>query len=174
MEFTFETVYNQKAATTMAKVLRMTVRKKRSRRTHALGWVVIASVLLLTLPLGEKEFLIDIRTVITWIVGITVLLVLLFEDSMNGYIARKRMLAISQGTAVFQDENFIITTEIGKTEYFYDKIKLLAETSGYFVFVYDINHAQVHDKGKLSDAAVEEFRRFIAEKTGKEVVRCKE
>ena len=41
MEFTFETSYNQKALTTMARALRKTVRKKRSRRSHILGWIVM-------------------------------------------------------------------------------------------------------------------------------------
>lgn len=36
-EFTFETTYNQKAMTTMARALRKTVRKKHSRRSHIFG-----------------------------------------------------------------------------------------------------------------------------------------
>lgn len=174
MEFTFETTYNQKAVTAMAKTLRKTIRKKRSRRAHVLGWIVIALALLFTLPLGENEFTFDIRTVITWLAGIIILMVLLFEDSINGYIARKRMLAgTRQGTTIFQDETFTTTTEIGKTEFIYDKINLLAETDSYFVFVYDKSHAQVYDKGRLSGGTVEEYRKFIAEKTGKEITKIK-
>jgi len=41
MEFRFETVYNQKAFTSMAKALRKTIRKKRSKRSHIFGWMVV-------------------------------------------------------------------------------------------------------------------------------------
>lgn len=172
MEFTFETAYTTKAVTTMAKVLRKTVRKKRSRRAHVFGWIVVTLVLLLTLPLGEQEFSVDTRTVITWIAGLFILVVLLFEDRVNGYIAKKRVLAgTDRGITVFQDENFTTTSEIGKTEFLYDKILLLAETDGYFVFVYDKSHAQVYDKGKLTGGTVEDFRKFIADKTGKTITK---
>lgn len=174
MEFTFETTYDQKAVTAMAKTLRKTIRKRRSRRAHIFGWIVIALALLFTLPLGKNEFTFDIRTVITWLAGTIILMVLLFEDSINGYIARKRMLAgTGQSTTIFQGETFTTTTEIGKTEFIYDKINLLAETGSYFVFVYDKSHAQVYDKSRLSGGTAEEFRKFITEKTGKAITKTK-
>lgn len=40
MEFTFETIYDQKAMKAMANALRKTVRKKRSRRSHIWGLIV--------------------------------------------------------------------------------------------------------------------------------------
>ena len=48
MEFTFVTDYNQKAMTTMARVLRKTIRKKRNLRSHIFGWVVIVLGVFLT------------------------------------------------------------------------------------------------------------------------------
>ena len=56
MEFTFETVYNQKAVTAMARALRKTLRKKKSRRSHIFGWIILVIAVLLTLPLGDKDF----------------------------------------------------------------------------------------------------------------------
>ena len=41
MEFKFETAYNQEAITIMAKALRKTVRKKRSKRSHIFGLIVV-------------------------------------------------------------------------------------------------------------------------------------
>ena len=172
MEFTFETVYNQKAVTAMARTLRKTLRKKRSRRSHIFGWIILVIAVLLTLPLGDKEFAINFKTIITWIAALAILLALLFEDRMNGYVARKRMLAgMDRATTAFNDESYITTTSIGKTEFPYDRnIDLLAETKDYFVFVFDKSHAQVYDKHALAGGTLEEFRKFISEKTGKEIV----
>lgn len=171
MEFTFETVYNQKAVTTMARTLRKTLRKKRSRRSHIFGWIVLVIAVLLTLPLGDKEFVVNFKTIITWIAALAILVALLFEDRMNGYIARKRMLAgMDRTTTVFNDESYVTTTSIGKTEFPYDRnIDLLAETEDYFVFVFDKSHAQVYDKHALSGGTLEEFRKFISEKTKREI-----
>lgn len=79
----------------------------------------------------------------------------------------------SRRTHVFGTESFISTTEIGRTEFLYNKINLLAETGSYFVFVYDKSHAQVYDRRRLSGGTDEEFCRFIADKTGKEIIKIK-
>ena len=41
MEFTTATDYDMKTLTAMAKALRKTVRKKKSRRAHIFGWIVV-------------------------------------------------------------------------------------------------------------------------------------
>ena len=171
MEFTFETTYDQKTVTAMATVLRKTIRKKRSRRSHIFGWIIVVLAILLTLPFRGKEFAINIRTVITWIAGLVILAALFFEDSINGYVARRRMLAgMDKAITVFNAESYITATDIGKTEFPYDhNIDLLAETKDYFVFIFDKSHAQVYDKHTLSGGTIDEFRRFIMERTGKEI-----
>lgn len=50
MEFVFETNYDQKGITLMAKALRKTIRKKRSNRLHILGIIIIICAILLFLP----------------------------------------------------------------------------------------------------------------------------
>ena len=78
---------------------------------------------------------------------------------------------LDRATTAFNDESYITTTSIGKTEFPYDRnIDLLAETKDYFVFVFDKSHAQVYDKHALAGGTLEEFRKFISEKTGKEIV----
>ena len=75
-----------------------------------------------------------------------------------------------RATTVFNDESYVTTTSIGKTEFPYDRnIDLLAETEDYFVFVFDKSHAQVYDKHALSGGTLEEFRKFISEKTKREI-----
>ena len=94
MEFTFETTYDQKAFTSMAKALRKTVRKKRNHRSHVFGWIVVVLGLLLTLLSANESFSINLRTIITWLAIILILIVMFFEDSINGYIAKKEFCRV--------------------------------------------------------------------------------
>ena len=168
-EFTFETTYNQKAMNTMARALRKTVRKKHSRRSHIFGWIITVLAVLLVLPIGEREVVFNFRTVITWAVIVIIVATLLFEDWINGYIARKRMLP---GTAfalcTFGEDDYVSETKAGKTEWKYENIETIAETKDYFVFLFGKNHAQVYDKNSLQGGSIEEFRTFLVKKTEKE------
>lgn len=170
MELTFETTYNQKAMTTMARALRKTVRKKHSRRSHIFGWIITVLAVLLVLPIGEREVVFNFRTVITWAVIVIIVATLLFEDWINGYIARKRMLP---GTAfalcTFGEDDYVSETKAGKTEWKYENIETIAETKDYFVFLFGKNHAQVYDKNSLQGGSIEEFRTFLVKKTEKEI-----
>lgn len=170
MEFRFETAYNQKAITTMAKAIRKTARRTRSRRSHVFGVIVMILAVLLTLPFGDKEFALDFKTVITWGVAAVLLFTLIFEDKINGYIARKRMLpGLDRATVTFREEGYHSETEIGSSDFKYDTIMLLAETEDYFVFVFSQSHAQVYNKKTIEGGTVEEFRKFITSVTGKTI-----
>ncbi len=173
MKFTFETEYNQKALSVMAKCIRKTARAKHSKRSHIFGWIVIALALLLSFSSGDEGFTITFRVVITWLAAAVMLTVLLFEDKINGYFAKKRMLkGTEKAVATFDTEIpdiFVSQTEVGKSEFNYDKIAMIAETERYFVFVFSASHAQVYDKKTLSGGTVNEFREFITKMTGKEI-----
>lgn len=170
MEFKFETAYNQEAITVMAKALRKTVRKKRSHRSHIFGVFVIILALLLTLPLGGKAFVLDFKTIITWLVAAILCFTLIFEDKINGYVARKRMLpGLEKAIVTFNEDGYRSETEIGSSEFKYSTIMLLAETADYFVFVFSQSHAQVYDKKSIAGGTIEEFRTFIQNATGKEI-----
>ena len=117
MQYTFETLYNQKSLAVMAKCLRKTIRKKKSKRSHIFGWLVVVLAVLLSFVSGDEGFVIDLRTIITWTAGAAIVIALVFEDQINGYFARKN-----------------------------EKIGMIAETGKYFVFVFSENHAQVYDK----------------------------
>ena len=169
-EFTFETTYNQKAMTVMARALRKTVRKKHSRRSHIFGWIITVFPVLLILPIGERNFILDFQTVLTLIAVLVIVVTLLLEDQINGYIARKRMLP---GTAfalcTFGEDDYVSETKAGKTEWKYENIETIAETKNYFVFLFGKNHAQVYDKSSLQGGSIEEFRTFLMKKTEKEI-----
>lgn len=169
MEFTFDTVYDQKAVTAMARGLRKTIRKKHSRRSHIFGWLVILLILLLTLPLDGG---VEGRTMITWGAGAMILVALLFEDKLNAWIARRRMMAgTDRASSIFTEEYYCSDTAAGTTQWRYDTIREIAEDKNYFVFVFDQRYAQVYDKRTLIGGSVEEFRAFISDTIGKEVVK---
>ena len=173
MQFTFDTTYDQKALTAMAKCLRKTVRKAKSKRSHIVGWVVVALALLLSWPFGENGFTVDFRKVITWLVMAVMVAALLFEDRINGYFAGKRLLkGTERAVSVFdtESETFTSETAVGKSAFSYAGIQQVAEAEDYFVFVFSANHAQIYDKNSLTGGPAAEFRQFITEKTGKPVV----
>lgn len=167
MEFRFETQYTAKTMTVMAKALRKTVRKKHSRRSHRFGWLVIALAALL---LWARDFILDFRTAATLIVVLAILISLLFEDSLNGYFAQKRLLpGTEKAESIFSESSFISTTQVGTSQWNYDKITLVVETQTFFIFIFSANHAQLYDKRTLQGGSPEDFRRFIEEVTGKAV-----
>ena len=167
MEFTFETQYNAKTMALMAKALRKTIRKKRSRRAHIFGWSISILGLLLTVLGG---FSLDFHTIITLIAVLVIVITLLFEDKLNGYIAAKKLLpGTEKAVTVFSQGSFRSTTDIGKSEWNYDKITLVAETSDFLVFIFDSSHAQLYDKRHLQGGTIHDFRRFIETATGKRI-----
>ena len=99
-------------------------------------------------------------------------LTLLFEDKLNGYIARKRMLpGMDKSLVTFKEESYLSETAVGKTEFYYNNINTIAETDEYFVFIFNQNHAQIYDKNGLKKGTIEGFRDFIIQKTEKEIQR---
>lgn len=170
MKFKCETAYNQEALSIMAKVIRKTVRRKRSKRSHVFGVLVSIFALLLTLPLGDKEFVLDFRTIITWGVVAILIFTLIFEDKINGYVARKRMLpGLEKAIVTFNEDGYHSETEVGSSDFKYDTIALLAETNEYFVFIFSQSHAQIYSKKSIAGGTIEEFREFLINVTGKEI-----
>ena len=111
IEFTFETEYNAKSLSVMAKALRKTIRKKHSRRSHIFGWIIAVLALLLI----GKNFTFDMRTTVTAAAVFTVVSALLFEDRLNGYFAMQRMLAgTEKAVTVFSENSFLISIRANK------------------------------------------------------------
>ena len=169
MEFTFVTDYDLPGLTAMARGLRKTVRKRHSRRSRIFGAIVLIFGILLSWP-GE---VIDFRNILTWAVLAIMVLVMAFEDRLNGFFSRKRMIpGTEHARSVFTEENFRSETDVGTTEWKYDKVTAMAETKDYFVFLYGKNHAQIHDKRTITGGTADQFRSFIQEKTGKVLTRA--
>ena len=172
MEFIFETIYDQKGVSVMAKALRKTIRKKRSKRTRIFGAIIVLCAIMLTIPEEGEEFIVTGSMIATWVTVGIMTLTLLFEDKINGYIARKRMLTgMHKSITTFKEDCYTSETELGKTEFYYNNIHVLAETDEYFVFLFKPNHAQIYDKKGMKQGSLDEFRSFIEQKTEKEFQR---
>ena len=174
MEFTFETDYNQKSLTAMARAIRKTLRRKKSRRSHIFGWgIIILGTLLCVLP-REDGYEFDFRIVITALAVLLLLAVMIWEDSINGYAAKKRMLTgTDKAVSIFSEDGYSSASEIGKTQWKYDTIKTIVEMPAYFIFVFSPNHAQVYNKSGMTGGTVDEFREFIQKKTGLTIEKMK-
>ena len=172
MEFHFTTVYDHACLTAMAKALRKTVRRRHSRRTHLLGYLLIAVVLLLWLPIFSGRRSADSGDIVSLIAIIFVAVVLWKEDSLNALLAGKRMLPTSQrAEATFTETGYRSVTAAATTEWNYENISLAAicDVGDFVVFVLNKTLAQAYDKRTLTGGSMDEFYRFLEEKTGKPV-----
>lgn len=164
MEFSVHTIYDQKTLTAMAKSLRKTIRKKRSTRYRFFGWCLVALCVILAIPNKYNPF--TIVNMMNIFIGISLTLILLFEDTLNGAIAKRRMLTgTEESTCIFQTNGYISTTTMGKTLFSYHNIQRFVETSNHFIFILDAYHTQAYDKRTLVGGTVEEFRTFLSERT---------
>jgi len=170
MEFIFETMYDQKGIAVMAEALRKTIRKKRSKKQHVWAMLIIILGIILSMPKNNEEFKITFNFIITWVAIITMVVVLIFQDKINGYIARKRMIAgMEKSITTFKEDSYISETNIGKTEFYYKNIQEIAENNNYFIFIFDQSHAQIYDKNGITKGSIDEFKKFITQKTEKEI-----
>ncbi len=160
--------------TAMARALRKTVRRKRSLRSHIFGWAIVLLSLFLSLWSKDGGFALrwELRPILTLSMAVVLLVVLVWEDRLNGYLARKRLLpGTEKASTVFKDDEFISGTDIGTTAFPYNKIQMIAEETDYFVFIFSASHAQVYDKRSIAGGTLEQFRDFIESVTGKRILK---
>ena len=156
--FSFETDYDMNTFISMARALRKTVRKKHSKRSHIFGVGVVVLGMASVFLWGPKVLTIAAIAVI--------ILVLLFEDRLNAWVAMKRMLSgMEKAKSDFYEDRYVSATDIGTTEWHFDKIKAIVEDQDYFIFLFSVSHTQAYDKRKMSGGTADVFRNFIVKKT---------
>ena len=123
MNFVFNTVYDMDALTVMARAVRKTTHKKRSKRSHIFGLIVIAvAAVVVAVSVMADKF--SFNMFITALAAVVMLMALVFEDRLNAYFSSKRMIKGSEKAVVtFNDDNYISSTEVGTTEFKYDIIE---------------------------------------------------
>nr|WP_326166625.1 YcxB family protein [uncultured Oscillibacter sp.] len=170
MEFRFETRYDQRGLTAMARALRKTIRKKGSRRSHISGWCIVALAVVLVAAGRVTGGPWTLRDTLNCGVGVILTAILLTEDRVNAFAAKKKMLpGTSSAKSIFTEEGYTSTTEAASTGFHYETVQQVCETADYFVFLFSRQHGQIYDKATLSGGTAEEFRAFITEKTGKPI-----
>ena len=171
MKFHFETNYDMRSLTAMAKGLRKTVRVKESKRNRILC-IGMAVIMLLSILLnGSAALEMTFWNVLNWIIIAGLILSVLFEDAVNAYLSQRRKVIGREKTAVeFSPDKYQLITAKRSSTWYYTRIAALAEDKDFFVIVLNESNAQVFKKNTLKSASMEEFRTFIKAATGKEIV----
>ena len=172
MEFHFTTVYDRPCLNAMAKALRKTVRRKHGLRTSVFGWLLVAFVIVLWLPVVTGRRSADFGDWLSLFAAAMVAFVLLREDQLNAGLASKRMLPSSQKVeSTFTEEGFRNVTEAAATDWKYETASpaAICDVGDYIVFALNKTLAQAYDKRTLTGGSIDEFYRFLEEKTGKTV-----
>ena len=165
MEIHVKTVYDQRALTAMARGLRKTVRRKRSRRSHIVGWVLV--VLALLFGVGDLALNPGWKGWVDLAVAAVLLVILLTEDRVNGFFAGRKVLPGSRDTeTVFTEQDYVATVQNAQTRWSYESIRAIAEGKDYIVLALSDRHAQIYDKGGISGGTAEELLSLLREKTG--------
>ncbi|WP_195279306.1 YcxB family protein [Clostridium sp. J1101437_171009_A5] len=165
MEIKIRTHYDRDALTAMARGLRKTVRRKKSRRSRIVGVVLMVLAFLfgagdLILNPGWKAWL-DLG------VAVVLLLILLTEDRVNGFLAGRKVLPGARDTeTVFTEYDYTTTIQNAETRWSYESIRAIAEGENFIVLALSDRHAQVFDKRGITAGTPEELRTLLRDKTG--------
>lgn len=166
MAFTCRTTYDQKAMAAMSRTIRKTVRRRQDRLSRLFSWVVIALCGLCVWASWGQPW----ETALGLAAIALLLLVNWKQDALNGFFARRRaMPGMEQASTVFGPDCYEVRIAGAVTQWQYSKVVVLAETRDYFVFALGRNYAQAFAKAGLEGGTVDEFRRWLEEKTGRQV-----
>ena len=174
MTFEIHSDITNHSMTIAARAMRKVLRRKRSILWAIFGWSVFLFNALLLIPFDGEPFTLDASTVISLLVEVILLSVLLFQDRFNGMIACKNTLAGAKDYHVaFGEDSYTVVTAVTTSTFRYELIDAMAESQDYIIFLMKKRYAQPLDKHTLTGGTVEEFKRFLEERTGKSFRRVK-
>ena len=167
--FRIESVYDHACLYAMTKAMRKTVRRKRSRISNIVAWILIVIVVLQWLPIIFGNRWASVSDWVSLIVIVIMAFVVWREDHLNARISEKRMIPTQkQAVTTFNEEGYVCVTESATTEWNFSTghIAAICDVGDYLVFVLNKTYVQGYDKRTLSGGSIEDFYRFLEEKTG--------
>ena len=174
MTFEIHSDITNHSMTIAARAMRKVLRRKRNIIWAIFGWSVFFINALLLIPFDGEPFALDVRTVTSLLIEVMLLSVLLFQDRFNGMIACKNTLAGTKDYhVVFGEESYTVVTEVTTSTFRYELIDAMAESQDYIILLMKKRYAQPLDKRTLTGGTVEELKRSLEEKTGKDFRRVK-
>ena len=174
MTFEIRSDITNRSMAIASRAMRRVLRRKRSIIWAIFGWSVFFINALLLIPFDGESFALDASTMISLLVEVMLLSVLLFQDRFNGMIACKNTLAGTKDYHIaFGEESYTVVTEVITSTFRYEMIDAMAELQDYMILLMKKRFAQPLDKRTLTGGTVEEFKRFLEEKTGKTFRRVK-
>ena len=174
MTFEIRSDITNRSMAIASRAMRRVLRRKRSIIWAIFGWSVFFINALLLIPFDGESFTLDASTMISLLVEVMLLSVLLFQDRFNGMIARKNALAGTKEYHVaFGEDSYTVVTAATTSTFRYELIDAMAESQDYMILLMKKRFAQPLDKRTLTGGTVEEFKRFLEEKTGKTFRRVK-
>ena len=174
MTFEIHSDITNHSMTIAARAMRKVLRRKRNIIWAIFGWSVFFINALLLIPFDGEPFALDVRTVTSLLIEVMLLSVLLFQERFNGMIACKNTLAGTKDYhVVFGEESYTVVTEVTTSTFRYELIDAMAESQDYIILLMKKRYAQPLDKRTLTGGTVEELKRFLEEKTGKDFRRVK-
>ena len=174
MTFEIHSDITNRSMTIASRAMRKVLRRKRSILWAIFDWSVFFINALLLIPFDGEPFTLDASTVISLLAEVMLLSVLLFQDRFNGMIACKNTLAGTKDYHIaFGEESYTVVTAATTSTFRYELIDALAESRDYIILLMKKRYAQSLDKRTLTGGTVEEFNRFLEEKTGKTFRRVK-
>lgn len=171
MKFQVKTVYDADTLISMAKAVRLTIRKKESKTSHTLALAVVGVAIgleVISCLTGRQSW--QSFSWFSLVLGALLVGVVLYEDQLNGKLANRRMPPETKESVVtFNEEGYTIETQAAKGEWKYEGVRRVCETERYYLFLLDKNNGQAFEKKGFLQGDPEQFRDFAAEKTGKPV-----
>ena len=102
---------------------------------------------------------------------IMMLAVFIWGDAIDGFFARKMTPRGTEAvTLSFSPEGYTVDNGSSVTRWSYEQVLALAETREYILLILGNREGEICEKAGLQGGTPEEFRRFLAEKTQKEIL----
>ena len=171
MEFTCRTAYDQKALTAANRALRKTIRAEQNFIVRNRGCrVIVLAAIAFWLSWGTTW-----QMVFSCVIIFGLLVVNWKGDAIDAYFAKRWGYRNRDfDAAAFYADHFLVKTAAAESKWQYDKILALAETGEYLVLMMGKSHALAVEKVSLEGGSIQEFCRFLEEKSGQKIQNIEE